>query len=153
MKRHFLFHLLFFGLLLSLSLYSFSQNPVKTKKAVINAREGWQNTGVTLRSDQYYSVSAWGAWASGFTGNSYGPEGIGHGTIGSNALVGWIAVKQPEKLGYKSYTKEIIGNIIYIGKEGFFKSYADGILWLSMGEFSGCKECSGQVEVLITIYE
>ena len=129
------------------------QNAVKAKKVIIYAEKGWQDTGIQLGSGQYYSIQARGSWISGYGVLPVGPEGKGYGTLTSCALVGWIANKKPEKLDYKSYTKDIILNIIFIGEGGLFKSYADGKLWLGMGEWSGCKECAGRVEVLITILD
>ena len=129
------------------------QNAVKAKKVIIYADRGWQDTGILLNKDQYYSIFARGSWISGYGVLSTGPEGDGYGTITSCALVGWIANNKPEKLGYKSYTKDIVPYIILIREGGLFKSYEDGKLWLGMGEWSGCKECAGQVEVLITVFE
>ncbi len=129
------------------------QNTVKAKKVIIYAEKGWQDTGILLNSDQYYSIVARGSWISGYDKLSMGPEGAGYGTISSNALVGWIVNKKPEKLGYKSYTQDIVERIILIGEGGLFKSYADGKLWLGMGDWSACKECAGQVEVLITVFD
>jgi hypothetical protein len=130
-----------------------SQNVVKAKKVIIYAEKGWQDTGILLKSNQYYSIFARGSWVSGYGNFSTGPDGNRYGTIDNDALVGWIREKKPKKLGYKSYKKEIIRRIILIGEGGLFKSYAEGKLWLAMGEWSGCKECSGQVEVLITVFD
>ncbi|MFC2166754.1 hypothetical protein ACFLQZ_02165 [Acidobacteriota bacterium] len=129
------------------------QNAVKAKKVIIYAEKGWQDTGIQLNLGQYYSIIARGSWISGYDRLSIGPEGVGYGTITNGALVGWIANKKPENLGYKSYTNDIVQHIIRIGDGGHFKSYTDGKLWLGMGEWSGCKECSGQVEVLITVLD
>ena len=128
------------------------QNAVKAKKVNIEADKGWQDTGILLNSDQYYSIYARGSWVSGYDVPPIGPEGKGWGTITNGALLGWIAKIKPEKLGYKSYTRQIVQRIILIGEGGLFKSWGDGKLWLAMGDWSGCKECSGKVEVLITVF-
>jgi hypothetical protein len=131
----------------------YSQSEVKTKKITIWADKGWQDTGIQLKAKQYYSIHACGWWSSGLDVVGSGPEGGGYGTIVNGALLGWIADKQPKKLDYESYKKEIIGKIILIGQEAFLKSYGEGKLWLTMGEWSGCEDCQGKIEVLITIYE
>jgi len=71
----------------------------------------------------------------------------------AGALVGWIDEHKPEILGYESYERQIIQRIILISRGGLFKSYGNGNLFLAMGEFSGCKECDGKMEVLITVYD
>lgn len=129
------------------------QNAVKAKKVIIYAEKGWQDTGILLNSGQYYSIFARGSWISGYGILSTGPEGKGWGTITNGALLGWIGNKKPEKLDYKSYTIHIVQKIILIGEDGLFKSYENGKLWLGMGDWSGCKECAGQVEVLITVFD
>ena len=129
------------------------QNAVKANKVIIYAEKGWQDSGIQLNNGQYYSIYARGSWVSGYDKLSMGPEGAGDGTITSNALLGWIATKKPEKLGYKSYTQDIVERIILIGQGGLLKSYTDGKLWLGMGDWSGCKECAGQMEVLITVFD
>lgn len=131
----------------------FSQSTVKAKKVVIYAEKGWQDSGIRLKRNQYYSITARGNWISGYNTPFKGPEGSGYGTIDNDALVGWISDKKPEKLGRDSYNKHVISKVIFIACGGLFKSYGDGKLWLAMGDWSGCKECSGSVEVLITIFE
>jgi len=130
-----------------------AQNAVKAKKVIIYADKGWQDTGILLNSDQYYSIFARGSWVSGYDVTATGPEGKGWGTITNGALLGWIGEIKPEKLDYKSYKKDIVSRIILIGEGGLFKSCGDGKLWLAMGDWSGCKECSGKVEVLITVFD
>ena len=129
------------------------QNAVKAKKVIRYADKGWQDTGILLNSNQYYSIFARGSWVSGYDVTATGPEGKGWGTITNGALLGWIGKIKPEKLDYKSYTRQIVQRIILIGEGGLFKSIGDGKLWLGMGDWSGCKECSGQVEVLITVLD
>lgn len=153
MKKIFLPVCFFLSLSFSPSLNLFSQSPVRSKKIVIIADKGWQNSDVVLKKGQFYSISAWGSWSSGFETQSTGPEGKGYGTINDWPLVGWIAGKQPPRLSQKISTNDLISKIIFIGKGKIYKSYAEGILWFSMGEWSGCKECSGQMEVLIMIYD
>jgi hypothetical protein len=130
-----------------------SQIPVLTKRLKIYAEKGWQDSGIKLKEGQYYSVKAKGYWVSGSEPIFTGPEGHQFGTIDNNALVGKISSSRPDRLGYDSYKREIISQIILIGRGGEFKSYTDGKLWLAMGEWSGCKECRGEVEVLIVVYE
>jgi len=130
-----------------------SQTSVVAQRITLHAEKGWQDSGISLKAGQYYSVSARGYWVSGSEPNFTGPEGQGFGTINNNALLGMIKKTQPEILGYESYRKEIISGIVLIGKGGEFRSYADGNLWLAMGEWSGCKECRGVVEALIVVYE
>lgn len=153
MKKSILILCLFSCLSFLTQLNLFPQSPLKAKKVVIFAEKGWQNSGIALKKGQYYSVSAWGSWSSGYETLAFGPEGKGYGTINDLPLVGWITGKQPPKLGYDSFKREIITMIIFLGKGGLYKSYANGSLWLSMGEWSGCEECSGEMEVLITVYE
>lgn len=114
---------------------------------------GWQDSGISLKRGQYYRVEARGSWISGYKHPAHGPEGEGSGTLKDGPLVGWISPHRPDKLGYDSYTREVINHVIFIGDGGLFKAYGDGRLWLAMGEWSGCEECSGQVEVLIDLYE
>ena len=140
-------------LVVALSGHLFPRDNVTWKKVYIEANLGWQDSGVRLKSEQYYSVKASGSWVSGWDVDSHGPEGNGDGTLVNGALLGWIANKKPERLGYKSFTRKIVSRIVYIGEGGMRKSNGDGKLWLAMGEWSGCKECSGKVEVLITVYE
>ena len=143
-----------FFLLFLFQVIALSQTVVKSTKVTINAEKGWQNSGVSLSKEQVYSISAWGAWSSGYETNSCGPEGKAYGTIRDWPMVGFIAKKQPPKLTYESSKNpNITLNIILLGKSGIFKSYGNGTLWLAMGEFSGCKECSGVMEILITTYE
>ncbi|MCJ7582370.1 MAG: hypothetical protein MUP98_17785 [Candidatus Aminicenantes bacterium] len=129
------------------------QNAVKSKKVIIHADKGWQDSGILLNSGQYYSIFARGTWISGYGVPSFGPRGKGFGTITNGALLGWIDNNKPENLDYKSYTKYIVQRIILVGEGGLFQSYGEGKLWLGMGEWSGCKECVGQVEVLITVFD
>lgn len=131
----------------------FSQSPVTSKKVVIHAEDGWQDTGIKLKTGQYYFVSARGNWVSGY-GTSYsGPDGIGHGTLTNNALLGFISEKKPPKLSYDSFKREVVSYVILIGKGGLFKAYGKGNLWLGMGDWSDSKERAGDLEVLIVIYE
>ncbi len=131
----------------------YSQSAVTATKLEIFAEKGWQDTGVQLKEGQYYEVHAKGSWVSGYKQDLDGPEGKGWGTLNSGALVGWIAGRKPETLGYESYKPQIIQSIILISRGGLFKSYGNGNLFLSMGEWSGCKECDGKMEVLITVYD
>lgn len=130
-----------------------SQSQVKAYKLTIFAEGGWQSSGVPLKGGEYYSVHATGSWTSGYNSATMGPEGDESGTLTDHALLGQISAKRPEKLGYESYKPNIIQNIIRIGRGGMFKAKISGILWLAMGEWSGCKECTGEVEVLITVYQ
>ena len=130
-----------------------TQNSVVAKRIVVQAHKGWQNSGILLKKNQYYSIIARGSWISGYEKLAYGPEGRGTGTITDNALVGWIEKEQPQRLNYDSYKREIVGKVIFIGREATLISYEDGILWLAMGDWSGCKECTGELEVLITTYD
>ncbi|MCJ7679433.1 MAG: hypothetical protein MUP70_01795 [Candidatus Aminicenantes bacterium] len=130
-----------------------SQSQVKAYKLTIFAEGGWQSSGVQFKGGEYYSVHATGSWTSGFNSGTMGPEGEEYGTITDHSLLGQIAAKRPEKLGYESYTKSNIEKLIRIGRGGMFKAKIGGILWLAMGEWSGCKECTGEVEVLITVYQ
>ena len=130
-----------------------AQSQVKAYKIKVFAESGWQSSGVQLERGTYYSVHATGSWTSGFNTKTMGPEGEEYGTITDHALLGQIAAKRPEKLGYESYKKQIIQKLIRIGRGGMFKAKMGGILWLAMGEWSGCKECTGEVEVLITVYQ
>ena len=141
------------SLLLAAPFHNSPQSAVKASMIKIFAEMGWQNSGVNLKAGQYYMVKAYGSWSSGYNNLAMGPEGRGYGTIINDALVGWIALKKPERLGYESYKKEIVENIILIGRGGMFKAKYDGILWLAMGEWSGCKECAGELEVIITVYD
>lgn len=143
------FILAFLGLCVNLN----ARPEVYAAKATINASQGWQDTGIRLKQGQYYSVEARGSWVSGFDVVSHGPEGFGGGTLVNGALLGWIDKKRPERLGYKSFTKKIVSSIIYIGRGGLLKAVNTGTLWMAMGEWSGCKECKGNVEVLITVYD
>jgi hypothetical protein len=118
------------------------------KTVIVQAADGWQNSGIYLRPGDMFTVKASGKWVSGSGHNWYGPEGWGYGTITNDALVGWISKSRPPKLGYNSYKKEIVGNIIMIGKGGTFKS-GNGYLYLAMGEWSGCHECRGKVTVTV----
>ena len=130
-----------------------SQRAVTAKRILINAEKGWQDSGVVLSQGQYYEVRAWGAWISGFGTIIQGPEGDGSGTIIGDALVGFISDQAPKILDRDSFTMDIVGKIIYIGRGGLLRVQNPGRLWLAMGEWSGCKECSGSVEVLILVYD
>jgi hypothetical protein len=128
--------------------------PLESRSVVlrVQAAGGWQDSGLSLKAGQHYAISAWGTWASGTSGTA-GPEGKGNGTLTEDALLGMVAINRPRQLSYDSYVKEIVGQIIRIGRGGEFNSPASGKLWLCMGDWSGCKECSGYVEVLIVAYE
>jgi hypothetical protein len=125
--------------------------PIRGITVYIEAEAGWQNSGVELRAGQRYSVAAYGRWVSGTT-EPVGPEGDETGTITNDALLGMLSRTRPERLGYKSFQREIIGRIIRIGAGGRFRSPSDGYLWLAMGDWSGCKECSGTLEVQIVVF-
>jgi len=129
------------------------QNSPASKKVIVGAPLGWQNSGIRLRMGQYYSVKAFGTWVSGLESQSLGPGGDLSGRITADPLVGWIAEKQPERLNPESYNKYILSKVILLGGEGYFRSYSDGFLWLAMGDWSGCKECLGKIDVIITVYE
>lgn len=143
----------FYILLFGLCGYFYAGPEVYSKTVTINAELGWQDTGVRLKYGQYYSVDARGSWVSGYDVGAHGPEGFGGGTIVNGALLGCIDKKKPERLGYKSFTRKIVSSIIYIGRGGMLKSINNGTLWMAMGEWSGCKECRGKLEVLITVYD
>ena len=130
-----------------------AQSNVQAKRIVVAAAEGWQDSGVVLKAGQYYAIDARGSWVSGLNQPFEGPDGRGWGTLTNGALLGWISDKKPERLGYDSYTHVIIRNIILIARGGLFKAAMNGRLWLCRGDWSECKECTGEVEVLITLYE
>ncbi len=144
---------LFFLLLFGCCLKAAAQTPVKSKRVKIYAEKGWQDSGIELKITQFYEIRAWGSWVSGYEVPLQGPEGAGFGNLFNGALLGWIAEEKPAKLGYDSVKRDVIPNIIYFGRGGRYKSGSNGKLWFSMGEWSGCKECSGEIEVLIIIYE
>ena len=152
MKKQIKFYSILFLSCLSLVPYVLTQEPVHSKKVSVFAEKGWQDSGIELSQGQYYSIHASGTWISGYDLPFQGPEGNGSGTITTGQLLGWISDKQPERLDRNSYKKEVICQIIVIGRGGLFKANADGKLWFAMGEWSGCKECSGEIEALITIY-
>jgi hypothetical protein len=129
------------------------QESVAAKRVTVEAALGWQNSGISLKSGQYYSIKAFGSWVSGLESVFKGPEGDLSGRIDGDPLVGWIADKQPDRLTPESYNKKVIENVILLGREGYFRSYRYGFLWLAMGDWSGCKECVGRIEVIITIYD
>jgi len=130
-----------------------SQSPVRSKHVIISAKQGWQDSGIKLKLGQFYQIYARGSWISGYGLPACGPEGSGRGTISDNALVGFIADSKPKKLDYESYKRDIIDKIVIIRRGGLFKAYRKGTLWLGMGEWSGCEECDGSVEVLIVLYD
>lgn len=136
-------------------LTALPQKVVRTKTVVVHAADGWQDSGIVLRPGQFFEIKAFGAWGSGYEVFPTGPEGGNFGTLTNNALVGYIGKNPPKKLDRDCYKSSIVQRIFRIGRGGLFKS--GGIepgdkLWLAMGEWSGCKECSGRVEVLIIIY-
>lgn len=141
--------IVFFGSLMFLS----AQSPVRSKQVIIKARKGWQDSGIKLEKGQLYQIYARGSWISGYGLPAIGPEGSGKGTISDNALVGFISDSKPEQLNYKSYKREIVDKIVVIRRGGLFEAYQKGTLWLSMGEWSGCEECDGSVDVLIVLYD
>lgn len=152
MKRILINSPLFFVTIFLISPFVSAQINVKAKRILVHAEKGWQDTGVQLRRNQFYSIYARGAWVSGYEVPESGPDGSGYGTITSNALVGYISSKKPDNLSYDSYKKDIVDKIVLIGQGGMLKAYGEGTLWLSMGDWSGCKECSGFLEVLIVVY-
>lgn len=125
--------------------------PLRSVTVKVEASAGWQDSGVELRVGQRYSVTAFGHWVSG-SGEPVGPEGGGTGTITSDALVGMIGRARPDRLGYDSYKPEIVSRVILIGEGGKFLTLTNGKLWLAMGDWSGCKQCRGTIEVQIIIY-
>jgi hypothetical protein len=127
--------------------------PMKYSRTEVFPERGWQDSGISVKRGQYYRVEARGSWISGYKHPAHGPEGEGSGTLKDGPLVGWISPNRPERLGYESYTREVINHVIYLGEGGLFKAYGDGRLWLAMGEWSGCEECSGRIEVLINLYD
>ncbi|MFC2161726.1 hypothetical protein ACFLRX_08765 [Acidobacteriota bacterium] len=153
MSKFNFFNLSLFILLIIFQTSLAAQTPVVSKKVLIHAEDGWQDSGVKLKVGQFYSIEARGSWVSGYDVPLLGPEGEGDGTITNGALLGMIADKQPAILGYKSYTREIVSRIIYVARGGLFKSNGNGSLWFCMGEWSECKQCSGYMEVLITIFD
>ena len=151
MKR---FYLIIGLILFTTSVLFSGQTQVTSKFAIVDAGQGWQNSGIKLKKGQTYQIYAKGAWVSGFGIENFGPEGfVGSGTITDNTLIGFIAESKPKRLSYKSFTREIVCGIILLRRGGFFKAASDGTLWLSMGEWSGCKDCMGKVEVLIILYK
>jgi len=153
MKRtpvFFIFLILFYVFGLDIS---FPQSPVTSKKVVIHAEDGWQDTGVKLKPNQYYFVCARGTWVSGYGTPYSGPDGMGCGTLTNNALLGFISEKRPPKLNYDAFKREIISSTVLIGEGGLFKAVGYGNLWLGMGDWSDSKERAGELEVLIVIYE
>lgn len=126
--------------------------PVRSVTVSIDAATGWQDSGVDLVTDQSYFVTASGSWGSG-AGEPVGPDGRGRGTLADDALVGMVSRLKPARLGYESYTREIVPNVILIKSGGRFRSPSPGTLWLAMGDWSGCRECSGRIEVQIVIYD
>jgi hypothetical protein len=125
--------------------------PLRGVTVMVKAEAGWQDSGVELRPGQRYSVTAFGSWVSG-TQNPVGPDGDESGTITNDALIGMLSRTRPARLNYDSFKREIVGRIIRIGAGGRFKSMDNGTLWLAMGDWSGCKECSGALEVQIVVY-
>lgn len=153
MKKAAIFFLVFILFIIFGSENLFSQSPVTSKKVVIHAEDGWQDTGVKLKPNQYYFVSARGTWVSGYGTPYSGPDGMGCGTLTNNALLGFISEKRPPKLNYDAFKREIIARTTLIGKGGLFKTVGYGNLWLGMGDWSDSKERAGELEVLIVIYE
>ncbi|MBD3413106.1 MAG: hypothetical protein GF421_01580 [Candidatus Aminicenantes bacterium] len=141
------------GILIANLMVLSAQSLVRSRHVLISAKKGWQDSGIKLKKDQFYQIYARGSWISGYGLPANGPEGSGKGTISDNALVGFIADSRPQQLGYESYKREILDRIIIIRRGGLFKAYQKGTLWLGMGEWSGCEECDGSVEVLIVLYD
>jgi hypothetical protein len=129
-----------------------AQDSFVVKRVTVKADKGWQNSGIRLQPLQFYSIKAFGTWISGLESPRRGPEGDMSGTICGNALVGWIAEDRPALLNRGSYTKNVVQNIILLGREAFRRAFNEGFLWLAMGEWSGCEECLGEIEVIITAY-
>ena len=140
MKKAAVFFLVFILIIIFGLENVYSQSPVTSKKVVIHAEDGWQDTGVKLKASQYYSVSARGTWVSGYGTPYSGPDGMGCGTLTNNALLGFISEKRPPKLNYDAFKKEIVSSTILIGKGGLFKAVGKGYLWLGMGDWSDSKE-------------
>lgn len=140
-------------LLIAASCTTSARDSVESKSLKVFPEDGWHDTGIELKKGQYYRIEARGSWISGYKRPAHGPEGWGAGTLNDGALVGWISPQKPERLGYDSYRREVIISLIYVGEGGLFKSYGNGRLWLAMGEWSGCKECSGEIEALINLYD
>ena len=130
-----------------------ARDSIDSKRLKVFPENGWHDTGVKLTMGQFYRIEARGSWLSGYKRPAHGPEGWGSGTLNDGPLVGWISPHKPERLGYDSYRREVISKLIFIGEGGLFKSYGEGTLWLAMGEWSGCEECSGEIEVLINLYD
>ena len=152
MKKQLKFYSILFLACSVLVPYVHTQVPVQARKVTVYAEKGWQDSGIKLSQGQYYSIHASGAWVSGYNQALLGPEGNGTGTITTGALLGWISKERPKKLDYNSYKKEVISQIIFIGRGGFLKASENGTLWFAMGDWSGCKECDGEIEVLITVF-
>jgi len=153
MKKAAVFFLVFILIIIFRLENVYSQSPVTSKRVVIHADAGWQDTGIKLKTGQYYSVSARGTWVSGYGTPYSGPDGMGCGTLTNNALLGFTSEKRPPKLTYDAFKREIISSIILIGEGGLFKAVGEGNLWLGMGDWSDSKERAGELEVLIVVYE
>lgn len=125
--------------------------PIRSVTVSVDAAAGWQDSGVDLDSGQRYEISAYGHWASG-AGVPVGPDGGERGTIADDALVGMVAKVKPARLTYESYTRDVVPNIILIRAGGKFRSPGSGTLWLAMGDWSGCRQCRGMIEVQIVVF-